>query len=303
MSDFSRFASVLLNVPARDFTTYRVGGQADCIVSPYSEEDFLSVLKIFYYNNTPYRTIGKGSKLLVSDKGVRGVLLSTKNLSSVVVDGNTLYALAGASVGKILSASVQNGLSGLEFLAGIPASLGGLICLNGGAFSHTISDNLASLSVFSNGQLRQFVPNKNSFGYRTSPIKNTDTVISASFKLTKTSPKIVSDNIKNYLIKRLSQPKGNSCGSVFKNPDGCFAGEIIDRCNLKGKCIGGARVSDKHANFIIADASATATSVYELIRFIKTTVKDKFNISLEEEVIFLGDFDDSYSRLSHPYDL
>jgi UDP-N-acetylmuramate dehydrogenase len=288
--NLSRYATVNLNVFAKDFTTYRVGGKADCIVTPNNEDDLVSTLKLFYLYGVDHYTIGRGSKLLVSDKGVKKILLSTIFVNDVYVKDNYLYANAGVSVGKLLSTCKQYGLTGLEFLAGIPATVGGLVALNGGAFSQSVFDKIANVTVFSNGNVRTFSPSKDSFGYRFSPIRAFDTVISCTFKLDYLDTTTVLGNIKNYLSKRSNQPKGRSCGSVFKNPDGCFAGDLIERCALKGRAIGGAFVSNKHANFIIANENATATDVYKLLRLVKSTVKDKFNISLEEEVILLGDF-------------
>ena len=290
MFNLSRYATVNLNVYAKDFTTYRVGGKADCIVTPNNEDDFISTLKLLYLYGVDYYVIGKGSKLLVSDKGVKKILLSTINANDVYVKGNYLYANAGVSVGKLLSTCKAYGLTGLEFLSGIPATVGGLVALNGGAFSQSVFDKIVNLTVFSNGEVRTFSPTKDSFGYRFSPIRAFDTVISCTFKLDFLDTATVSNNIKSYLLRRSHQPKGRSCGSVFKNPDGCFAGELIERCALKGKSIGGAVVSNQHANFILANEDATATDVYNLLRLVKSTVKDKFNVNLEEEVILLGDF-------------
>ena len=277
---------IFQKVALGDTTTFKCGGTAKYYVEPTDEMSLISIVTACKNNNVNYLLLGNGSKILVSDSGYNGVVISTKKFNKINFDGDFLYVQAGVTVAKLLSFCTLYGVGGFSFLAGIPATVGGLIATNGGAFGKSMADVLHSYAVYLNGQT--VIGDLNGFSYRNSPIKSGDVVLFAMLK--REISTTVREDVKEYLYKRKGQPIGNSAGSVFKNPQGDFAGRLIEECGLKGYQIGGAIVSEKHANFIINNGG-TSSDVYALMRFIKNAVKEKFGIMLEEEVRCVGDFE------------
>ena len=269
-----------------DATTFKCGGTAKYFVEPSNKMSLISIVTTCQNNNVNYFLLGNGSKILVSDRGYDGVVISTKKLNKINFDGDFLYAQAGVTVAKLLSFCTLYGVGGFEFLAGIPATVGGLIATNGGAFGISMADVTHKFALLSNGQTA--ICDLNGFSYRQSPINNGEVVLFALLK--RTSSTTVREDVKACLLKRKGQPIGNSAGSVFKNPQGDYAGRLIEECGLKGYRIGGAIVSEKHANFIINNGG-TSSDVYKLMRFIKGAVEEKFGITLVEEVRCVGDFE------------
>ena len=276
---------IFLNVPFGKHTTFRCGGTAKYYVEPSDEMSLISIVSVCQNNRVDYFLLGNGSKILVSDKGYNGVVISTKKLNKINFDGDYIYAQSGVTVAKLLSFCTLYGVGGFEFLAGIPATVGGLIATNGGAFGQSMSEVTYKYALYSDGKTS--IKDLSNFAYRRSPVKSGDVVLFALLDRCRSDN--VRQNIKEYLFKRNVQPIGNSAGSVFKNPSGDFAGRLIEQCGLKGYQIGGAEVSQKHANFIINNGG-TSLDVYNLIQFIKRVVNEKFGITLEEEVRCVGDF-------------
>lgn len=285
-------AKVILDAPMKNRTTLGVGGKAKYLVEADSLYSIRETIELASEFNIDYKVIGCGSNLLISDLGYNGVIISTNRLSDVYFKINDIRALAGAKLSKLIKFATDSGLSGLEALCGIPGSVGGAIVMNAGAFGSTISDHIVEVETIANGKIKRYNKNECKFGYRTSIFRlNKEVVVSATFSLKEKGVEEVKNANQSYLELRSNlQPKGRSCGSVFLNPKGKRAGELIEKAGLKGLNFGGATISAKHANFIITNGLATSTDVYHLINHVKEKVKEKFGIELKEEVEFLGEF-------------
>ena len=264
-------------------TKYGTGGTAFAIVYPSSVDELKNVVNALD-NNYEYFVLGNGSNLLVSDKGYNGVVVSTANLSGITFKSNYLIAECGALLSKVINEMKNNSFSGLEFAIGIPATVGGAVAMNAGCYNHSIS-NAVKYVVTNKG-----VYNKENcqFSYRTSRFLLKETILKVCFECQIAEPDLLEEKLSSYRAFR-KNPKGKNCGSVFKN-DGYFAGKVIDECGLKGYRVGGARISLEHANFIIADDGATSSDIYSLIKSVKEKVLIKKGISLQEELIYLGEF-------------
>lgn len=285
-------AKIILDAPMKNRTTLGVGGKAKYLVEADSLYSIRETIELAREHNVDYKVIGCGSNLLISDLGYNGVIISTNRLNDVYFKINQIRALAGAKLNKLIKFATDSGLSGLESLCGIPGSVGGAIVMNAGAFGCTISDYLTEVETISNGKIKKYYKNECGFGYRKSVFRtNNEVVVSATFNLKESEKEAVKNANQSYLDLRNSlQPKGKSCGSVFINPKGKRAGELIEKAGLKGLTFGGATISQKHANFIITNDLATATDVYHLINHVKEKVKEKFSVELKEEVELLGEF-------------
>jgi UDP-N-acetylmuramate dehydrogenase len=200
--------------------------------------------------------------------------------------------MSGASLEKLIRFNAEHKLTGLEALSGIPASVGGAVVMNAGAFGKTISDHIVEVETLVDGRIKKYLKDECKFIYRGSKFSSKkEVIISATFSFERGERENIEQREKAYMeSRRNKQPVGKSCGSVFKNPENISAGELIERANLKGLTIGGARVSDKHANFILTNSSATATDVHNLILHIKEKIQKDFGVFLNEEVEYLGEF-------------
>ncbi len=270
------------NESMSQYCSLRAGGLAQTFFTPESIDDLSAFLQ---NNQKPILILGLGSNLLVRDRGFDGVVIKLNNLNTINIKDNDIHADAGATLAKVSRFCETQKLFGAEFLNAIPGSIGGALSMNAGAFGSEIWDFVKSVTTI-NSFGSVFHRNKKDFkiGYRQVIAKNTDEYfIGATLKFNQTTKQ---HNIKKLLEKRnLLQPIGlPSCGSVFKNPTGHHAAELIEKSNLKNHCIGGACVSDKHANFIINKNNASATDIENLILHIQQTVKSKFDINLEIEV-------------------
>ena len=285
-------AKIYFDEPMKKHTGYSVGGTADYYVeidSLYTLNEIITLAKKY---RVQYKVLGNGTNVLVSDDGFRGIVISLKRLSDVFCKLDEVRAMAGASLEKLIKFAADHRLKGLESLAGIPATIGGAVVMNAGAFGHNISDKITSVETLCDGKIKKYSVDECKFGYRKSRfLGKKEVVVSASFKLENGEREVVLAGIKAYSDLRKSlHPLGRSCGSVFKNPKPDTAGTLIDRAGLKGFSIGGATVSDKHANFIVTTGKATALDVYSVIKHIKEKIKCEFDIQLEEEVEFVGEF-------------
>ncbi len=285
-------AKIFFDEPMRKHTGYGVGGCARYyaqIDSLYGLNSLINIAKQYKVN---YKVIGSGTNILVSDLGYDGLIIDTKRLSDVFFKREQVKAMAGAKLEKLIQFALDNKLTGLEAFAGIPATVGGAIVMNAGAFGHNISENIQTVETLCDGKIKFYNKNDCKFGYRTSRfLKNKEVIVSATFNLKSGDREKISDSIKSYKdLRRSIQPMGKSCGSVFKNPKPFSAGALIENVGLKGHRVGGAIVSEKHANFIITSSKAKAKDVYELISQIKQKVKDAFGVELSEEVECVGEF-------------
>ncbi len=270
-------------------TFYGLGGSAKIAYYPQTYGETCALFDYLKKSGERFTVLGCGSNILASDKGYDGAVICTSSLKQIKKCGNTLRAGAGVNVSELLRFCEENGAGGLEYLAGIPASVGGLVYMNGASCGKAISENVLSVTIY-DGKLRRLCENECNFGNKHSTMRDINCVVlEAELQVyNETSEKIV-EKISECLKARKNQPKGRSCGCVFKNPSGVSAGKIIDSCGLKGARFGGAYVSPVHANFIMNDG-ASASDVYGLISYIKREVRRKTCIDLEEEIVYIGDF-------------
>lgn len=274
-------------------TTFRIGGAADLYVIPENADDLKDVYDLALRNGHKVYILGRGSNVVFSDDGYKGIVISTEKLSSVRVEGNTLYAESGASFTHIAAVARDAGLSGLEFAYGIPGSVGGAVYMNAGAYGGQVSDCLSVSTAF-DPDLNRVILTKgddHEFGYRSSIYKMNPKrmILSAEFELVFDKYDSIKARMDDYMGRRRDkQPlEFPSAGSVFKRPEGHFVGQMVEELGLKGYSVGGTQVSEKHAGFIINRGGATASDVEGLIGYIKERVNEAYGVMLECEVIFV----------------
>ena len=291
---------VLLQEPMLQHTSWRVGGPADQMLIPSDREDFIQCLQQLPLNE-PIYIVGLGSNLLVRDGGLRGTVIQLRealnNISIVQQNADSttttlIYAEAGVTCAQLARFTVQQGLGGGEFFAGIPGTVGGALAMNAGAFGHETWSLVRKVDVIDRqGQLIQRAKSDYSIAYREVDRPDTEWFLAGYFALQSAASEAGRATIKQLLQKRsMTQPIGAySCGSVFRNPPNDYAGRLIEACGLKGYRIGGAAVSEKHANFIVNDADATANDIEQLIQYIQQQVVDTYGVNLHPEVLVVGD--------------
>ena len=287
--------NILRDEPMCRHTTFRVGGPADYFVTPQSVEEIRGILAVCRKENVPYYIVGNGSNLLVGDGGFRGVVLQIfKKMNDVRVEGERVTAQAGVLLSKVASAAYNASLTGLEFAAGIPGTLGGAVRMNAGAYGGEMKDVLKEVTVMSDaGEILTLPAEKLEMGYRTSLVKTKGyLVLSAVIVLEQGNQEAIKARMKELTEQRVSkQPlEFPSAGSTFKRPEGYFAGKLIMDAGLRGYQTGGAQVSEKHCGFVINKDNATAADVCRLLRDVQDKVKEQFGVTLEPEVKFLGKF-------------
>lgn len=278
--------------PMKKHTAIGCGGAADYFTEIRSLYSLNSALELSRRYRVPVKIIGCGSNVLVSDKGFKGLIISTKRLSDVFLKKDGVMAMCGASIKSLAEFAAKNKLSGVEGLVGIPGTVGGAVIQNAGAFGHSVSDYVVTVETLRRGKLFRYDADECGFGYRKSRFKcGRETIVSATFALKKADETQIRAAMKEFSERRKNtQPQGKNCGSVFMNPKGFSAGKLIEDAGLKGLSVGGASVSLKHANFISAASYATASDVRALIEYIKKKVYDKFGVKLKEEVEYIGEF-------------
>ena len=284
--------NIFYEEPMAQHTSFRIGGPADVFVTPESPEEICRILAVCRETGTPFFILGNGSNLLVSDRGYRGVVIQIgRKMSSVTIEGERIRAGAGALLSGIAASARNASLTGMEFAGGIPGSLGGAVVMNAGAYGGEMKDILEEVKVITpEGEEKILPAGELALGYRTSIIKEKGYIVTeASLKLMQGDLEEIRCTMRDLQQRRSDkQPlEFPSAGSVFKRPEGAFAGALIEQCGLKGKCHGGAQVSEKHAGFIINKSNATAHDVKSLIREVQTEVADKTGYTLECELIIL----------------
>ena len=284
---------LLLNESMASHTTIRVGGPADAFYMPESVEQLRQSLDWARSLSVPVLLMGNGSNLIVRDGGVRGLVVALgERFSRIRVEGDELTAQAGASLKRVSLAAQEAGLSGLEFAAGIPGTLGGGTAMNAGAYGGQLSDVLLSADVLLDGEVRTLSLEEMQMGYRTTlPLSLNCPVLSVRFRLTRGDPAAILDRMNCLNLRRRERQPLNfpSAGSVFKRPEGRFAGALIEEAGLKGLTNGGAQVSEKHAGFIINLGAATAKEVLELMEEVRSRVFARSGVMLEPEVRVVGE--------------
>lgn len=286
---------ILRDEPMKSHTTFRVGGPADYFVIPEGDVQLRDIVLLCQKEKMPYYVLGNGSNLLVGDKGFRGVVIQIfKDMNQITVDGDVLTAQAGASLAMAANAALEHGLTGFEFAAGIPGTLGGATVMNAGAYGGELKDVLVSAKVLTKeGEIRILSNEELELGYRRSIIPEKGyIVLEASIGLSPGDKGEIKARMDELRERRISkQPlEYPSAGSTFKRPEGYFAGKLIQDAGLKGFTVGGAQVSDKHSGFVINKGDATAADIRELICQVSRRVKEVCGVELEPEVKQIGEF-------------
>ena len=286
---------VIFDEPMSKHTTFRIGGPVDVFAMPETYEQIGEILKLCKAEGLPFFVLGNGSNLLVSDKGYRGVIIQMdRNMQEIRLEGNTIRACAGALLSSIAVAARNASLTGFEFAGGIPGTLGGACVMNAGAYGGEMKDVLKEVMVMTrDGEILTLPAEKLEMGYRTSIIKKMGyLVLEAVILLEKGDEEAIRDRMKELSdLRTQKQPLDlPSAGSTFKRPEGYFAGKLIMDSGLRGCRIGGAQVSEKHCGFVVNADGATAGDVRALMDHVIQVVKEKYGVTLEPEVKFLGDF-------------
>lgn len=275
------------NVSIKTLTTYRTGGNAKLVVFPNSVESLRQILKYLKANNIKHKIFGNGSNILASSKEYDGVIIKLTNLRNFKQEEGLIEVEAGYNFALLANTVSKEGYSGFEFACGIPATVGGAVYMNAGAYLSDVSSVLTKVDILDENLDFKTLENKDlKFSYRHSIFMEKDyTILKAYFKLTKGNKKEIIDLIEDRKQRRISsQPlEYPSAGSVFRNPEGMYAGKLIEDANLKGFIHGGGQISDKHANFIINRDNATAEDIKYLMDLAKEKVKEKYGVELKVE--------------------
>ena len=294
INTLKQYGEVTEHASLKNMNTYRIDGKAKILIEPNSINDLVEVIKTLREYKEPYFILGAGSNIVLNDKEIDGVVIKFSKLNGIEVypEEDTIYAEAGAMLPKVVIDSVNNGLCGLEFAAGIPGTVGGAVYGNAGAYNACIMDYVKSVTVLDQNNEIVTLENDDIFyEYRNTMFKQTKKYIILGAKLyLREGSKEESESIMADRKKRRveSQPlEFPNAGSVFRNPEGDFAGRLIEECELKGYRIGGAEVSTKHANFIINKENATGKDVHDLILHVHDTVKEKTGVDLLIEQEFV----------------
>ena len=295
MMDIIDEKRIYTDEPMKKHTTFRVGGNADFFVIPKTVEEVKQTIMLCVEQDMPYYVLGNGSNLLVGDKGYRGVVIQIyKEMNNIFVDGQKIKVQAGALLSKIGSVALEAGLTGFEFAAGIPGTMGGAVVMNAGAYGGEMKDVLEEVTVLTKeGEVLTLSKEQLDMGYRTSVVAKKDyIVLEAIIALELGDRDAIKARMDELKVQRTTkQPlEFPSAGSTFKRPEGYFAGKLIQDAGLRGFQVGGAQVSEKHCGFVINKGDATAADIVELMKQVSERVKEKFGVELEPEVKRLGEF-------------
>ena len=276
------------------YTTFRTGGKAERLLLPENIEEVKEAVSSCRASGEDYIVIGNGSNLLVSDKGYKGtVICISDKFGAIKVDGDAIYAEAGAMLSAVARTARDNGLAGFEFASGIPGSLGGAVFMNAGAYGGEIKQVAEFVDVLHDGEVKRIPASEMNFSYRHSIAMEQDMIIlGAQIRLTEDDPTEITARMSELNKKRVEkQPlEYPSAGSTFKRPEGYFAGKLIQDSGLAGYRVGGAMVSPKHCGFVINYDNATSTDIYQLMQNVTRIVQEKFDVTLEPEVRLIGEF-------------
>lgn len=284
---------LLFNVPMKKYTTWKIGGPADCLFLPKDAEDIAEALRFANKQDIPYRVIGNGSNLLVLDGGIEGMVIRIgENMSSFQIDGTLLTAQSGCVLARMARETAKRGFAGIEWAAGIPASMGGAAYMNAGAYGHCFYEALEAVEmVEGNGEIRCLSAEELASSYRHTSLMETGAVVTkVMVRLRYGDKEALTASVEATLkSRREKQPLDlPSAGSVFKNPEGSHAGYLVELSGLRGKRVGNAQVSEKHGNFIVNLGDCTAKDVLALIDEVKAEVKKQQGYDLETEVLMIG---------------
>ncbi|MBR6770369.1 MAG: UDP-N-acetylmuramate dehydrogenase [Lachnospiraceae bacterium] len=287
--------NILFDEPMSKHTTFRVGGKARCLLKVTSKEQMMKLVPFLQRTEQDYFLLGNGSNLLVGDKGYQGIVVKLEStMGSVKVEDDRMKVPAGVLLSQTAIVARDSGLTGLEFASGIPGTVGGGIVMNAGAYGGEMKQIVETVEVMNrDGEILVLDNATMEFGYRSSVIKNRPfIVLEVMFRLAHGDREEITGRMEELTEKRREkQPlEYGSAGSTFKRPEGYFAGKLIMDAGLRGFRIGGAQVSEKHCGFIINKGNAVAADIREVIEEVQRRVKTKFGVTLEREVIYLGEF-------------
>lgn len=295
---YTKEENIHLQEPMSGCTTFRVGGPADCLLEIGGREELQKICHYLQLAGIPYFVMGNGSNLLVSDRGFRGVVLRiSQGMNEIRVNGRYLTAQAGATMAQVARAAMEHGLTGMEFASGIPGTVGGGVVMNAGAYGGEMSQVVRNVEVLGrDGEFWNLDNETMEFGYRRSSIRGHEYIVTeVEFELQEGDSARIREVMEDLNARRREkQPlEYPSAGSTFKRPQGHFAGELIMNAGLRGSRVGGAMVSEKHCGFIVntQPGITRACDIMELIQRTRDTVRERFEVELEPEVIFVGEFD------------
>lgn len=292
----SKESKILFDEPMAKHTTFKIGGKADCFVVADNYEDLVKVVEFAKDNNIPIMVIGNGSNLLVSDKGIRGIVVKLGRFSNQVsCEGSVITAWAGASLSTVTQEALKNSLTGIEWAFGIPGTVGGAVFMNAGAYEGSMSDLVLETTYLDEDlNLCTLSKEMHEFDYRKSVFnlgKVKGIIIKTKMRLELGDREEIWNKMRKCMASRIDKQPLNmpSAGSVFKRPRDHYVGKMIEELGLKGFTVGGAKVSEKHGGFIVNSDNATAEDVKKLIEYIKFRVKDRYNVELETEIKEVGE--------------
>lgn len=285
---------IKIDEPMKKHISFRVGGPADILVKPRTEESLKNIISLVKQENIPYLVIGNGSNLLIRDGGIRGIVIEiSDNFNDFKIEEKTLKVQAGALLSVVGKAVLREGLRGFEFAAGIPGTLGGALAMNAGAYGGEMKDIVKSVRLMNTkGDIFEFTNEEMEFGYRKSILSREEYIIlSTEITLEKGNYDEIKATMSDFTQRRVTkQPLSlPSAGSTFKRPEGHFAGQLIDESGLRGLTLRGAQVSEKHCGFVVNLGNANAKDLLDIMYVVKSTVYAKFGVMLEEEVKILGE--------------
>jgi len=286
---------VSFDVPMSEWTSFKAGGTAECMVHPKSEDEIIEVVKFAKENDIPYYILGNGTNTLVRDGGIKGIIIGLyQNFNSIDIDEESgkVKVKAGTLLSAVANLACRAGLSGIEFAGGIPGCIGGAIKMNAGAYDGEMKDIVEKVRILHEDlSIEEYSKEQMGFGYRESVVKNTDIVLEITVKLCSEDPSKIRSKMVDLAKRRKEKQPLNfpSAGSAFKRPEGHYAGKLIQDSGLQGYTVGGAQVSKKHAGFVVNTGRATATDVEQILEEIKDKVYKKHNVELEKEIIIIGD--------------
>lgn len=284
------------NVSLAPYTSARIGGPADVLIVAESADELARIIKLLWKLDLEFIMLGGGSNVLVSDKGVRGVVVLNRAKGVRFHNGDqpSVTAESGVIFSNLANRCAAKGLSGLEWAATVPGTIGGAVYGNAGAFGGDMAANLISAELLTEDGRENFTVEQMGYGYRTSVLKRGElgaVVLSAELRLNNSTKEEATVKIEQFSAHRKStQPPGASMGSMFKNPDGNYAGRLIEACDLKGTRIGNAEISPLHGNFFVNHANTKAADIFALIQLVQKTVKEKQGVDLELEVELVGEW-------------
>ena len=294
LEDIIDIKNIKYNEPMSKHTTMRVGGNADVLVIPTTNEEVINIIKYAKINKIPFKVLGVGSNVIVGDNGIEGIVIKiTNKMEDIKIIDDVIIATAGSSMPKVAIKAKGACLTGFEFACGIPGTIGGGTRMNAGAYGKEFSDIVESVKYLDEDlNIKELKKQQLKFGYRKSIFDENKNliVLETTFKLKKGNKEDIEKIMNDNKLARISKQPLNkpNAGSIFKRPEGYFAGKLIQDSELQGKSIGGAQVSTKHAGFIVNTGNATCKDIKDLIKLIQKTIKEKFDVSIETEVEFIG---------------